>query len=100
MKIVSDTSDFRLHSASQHVPHHFVIRDKRPQRIFKSCGFVMFNKKVRKPGEGVTDDQTKRKINPVIVAQNPDKQNKSERRADKMQVTRHRMAVFLNIEIP
>ncbi len=43
---------------------------------------------MREPGEAVTDNQAKRRINPVAALDNPDKQNNAERRADEMQVAR------------
>ena len=60
----------------------------------------MFDEKMREPGEGVTDDQTKRKINPVAAADDPHEQNDAERRADEMQIPRQRLAVLGNVKIP
>lgn len=60
----------------------------------------MLDVKMREPREGVADDETKRKINPISAAENPNQQNDAERRADKMQIARQRFAVFLNVKIP
>jgi hypothetical protein len=60
----------------------------------------MFDKKMREPRKSVTDNQTKRKIKPVSAANNLDKQNQTQCRADKMQIARQRFAVFGNVKIP
>ena len=56
--------DFRIHFARQHKPHHFVIGNERPERIFEGRRFVVFDEKMRNPGKSVADDKTKRKIIP------------------------------------
>ncbi len=85
---LDNSFDFRVHFARQHIKNHFIIGNKRPERIFKAGGFIVFDKKMREPGEAVTDNQAKRRINPVAALDNPDKQNNAERRADEMQVAR------------
>ena len=42
------------HSAGDHVPHHFEIADKRPERILEAGRFVLLNDKMREPRERVT----------------------------------------------
>jgi len=84
----TDSLDFRVHSARQHIKHHFIIRDERPQRILKTCRFVVFDEKMREPGESVADDKTKRQIKQVSAADYPNKQNQAERCADEMQIAR------------
>lgn len=58
--LIQDSLDFRIHSAEKHKSHHFIIGDKRPERIFKGCGSVFFDRKVRQPREGVADRKAKR----------------------------------------
>ena len=60
----------------------------------------MFDKKMREPGEAVTDDRTKRKVNPITAANNPDEHHNAERRADEMKIARQRLRVFSNVKIP
>ena len=96
----SDSFDFSVHSAGQHIESHFVIRNKRPKRIFKTRRFVFLDDEMRKPREGITDCETKRQIKPVSAANDPDKQNDSERRADKMKKPRQRLIVFGDVKIP
>ncbi len=98
--MIDNPFDLGIHLAREHIKHHFVIGDKRPERILKSRGFIFFDKEMRKPGEGVADHETERNIEICPVFQKPDKQNESERRADKMQVSRQRLAVFKHIKIP
>jgi hypothetical protein len=97
---IADAPDFLVHSTRQHKPHHFVIRDKRPERIFKRRGFVFLDKKMRNPRESVARHQAQRQIIPGFDLDEPDQQNQGERRADKMKPARQRIAVFQHVEIP
>jgi len=60
----------------------------------------VFNEKMREPSEGVTDDETKRKIKPIPASNEPDEQNNSERRTDEMQIARQWLRVFGDVKIP
>ena len=55
---------------------------------------------MRKPRESVADNETKWKIKPVSGANDPDKQNDSKRRADKMKIMRQRLGMFFYVKIP
>ena len=92
--------DFRIHFADQHIKNHFIIGNKRPERIFESRGFVVFDVEMREPSEAVSDDQTQWKIKPSAALDNPDEQCEAEHRADKMQIACQRSAVFGNVKVP
>lgn len=95
-----DSLDFRVHLAGQHIKNHFVIGNKRPKRIFESRRFIVFDEEMRKPGESITDNQTKRQVKPMPAANYPDEQHETKRCADEMQVACQRRAVFDNVKIP
>src|SRR5688572_25863272 len=94
------TLHFSTHASGEHVPHHFVIGDERPEWIFECRGPVLLNHEMREPRERVADQQAKRNVQPHPVPNEPRQQNEPERSARKMQKTRQRFAVLLNIKVP
>ena len=100
LTIILDPFDLSAHFSGQHIPKHFVIRNERPKRIFESCRPILFNDKMREPRKSITANKTQRKVIPSAAHDEPDNQYQPKRRADKMQPTRQRLAVFRNIKIP
>src|SRR5688572_8199935 len=86
-----DTLHLSVHTSGYHVPHHFVVRDERPKRVFESCGFVLFYDEMRKPCERISHDERERKIVPSTAVDKPYDQDESQGRTDKMQDPRQRL---------
>ena len=55
--IYRNSLDLAADPAGEHVSDHFEIGNERPERILKCRGPVLFNNKVREPGECVPDNK-------------------------------------------
>src|SRR5688572_3309998 len=84
------TLHFSTHASGEHVPHHFVIGDERPERIFERRGPVLLNHEMREPCERVADHQAKRNVQPNPVRNEPSQQNEPERSTGRMHKPRQR----------
>lgn len=100
LSCINYSFNLAAHPPGRHIPHHLVIRNKRPERIFEGCGFIFLNEEMGYPCKPVAGHKTERKVIPGSAPDKPGKQKEAQGCADKMQDPCQGLAVLPHIEIP
>ncbi len=100
LNVVRNPGDLIAHAPSYHISDHLKIADERPKREAKAGGFILFDDKMGKPCETVTDYKKYGKEIPLAACNKKHRESYPERRADKMKPTRQGAAMLGDVEIP